>query len=81
MIDKRNTSTQSMDTIDFDKLKMLLRKNILWLLLVIVGANLATYLYLRYTKNVYEASSEVKLTSSRTPPNSVSRISRAKVRV
>lgn len=50
-----------MDTIDFDKLKMLLRKNIVWLLLLIFGANLATYLYLRYTKNVYEASSEVKL--------------------
>lgn len=50
-----------MDTIDFEKLKMLVRKNIVWVLLILIGANLATYLYLRYTKNIYEAESEVKL--------------------
>lgn len=50
-----------METIDFDKLRMLVRKNLIWVLLILAGTNLATYLYLRYTKNVYEAESEVKL--------------------
>lgn len=50
-----------MDTIDIEKLRMLLRKNWLWLLLIVIGTNVAAYLYLRYTKNVYEAASEVKL--------------------
>ena len=40
---------------------MLLRKNLVMLLLILAGTNLAAYLYLRYTKNVYEADSELKL--------------------
>jgi capsular exopolysaccharide synthesis family protein len=40
---------------------MIFRKNLFWLILIIVAANMATYFYLRWTKNVYEADSELKL--------------------
>jgi capsular exopolysaccharide synthesis family protein len=50
-----------MESIDFDKLKMIVRKNLVWILLVIAFTNVTAYLYLRYTKTVYEAESELKL--------------------
>jgi tyrosine-protein kinase Etk/Wzc len=50
-----------MDTIDFDKLRMMFRKNLVWVFVIMVGTNLSAYLYLRYTKTVYEAESELKL--------------------
>lgn len=53
--------TDRMDTIDFHKLRMMFRKNLVWVIMILVGTNLAAYLYLRYTKTVYEAESEVKL--------------------
>ncbi|MEI9918136.1 MAG: polysaccharide biosynthesis tyrosine autokinase [Bacteroidota bacterium] len=49
------------DSIDFEKLRMLLRKNLLWLIFIVIGTNLSAYLYLRYTKNLYESESELKL--------------------
>lgn len=60
MLDKKNISP-AMDTIDFKKLRMIIRKNLILIVLIIAGTNLAAYLYLRYTKNVYEAESELKL--------------------
>ncbi|HMJ71369.1 MAG TPA: polysaccharide biosynthesis tyrosine autokinase [Cyclobacteriaceae bacterium] len=60
MQDRKNIS-QGTDTIDFDKLRMILRKNLVWLLVIVIGTNLASWLYLRYTKTVYEAESELKL--------------------
>jgi capsular exopolysaccharide synthesis family protein len=50
-----------MDAIDFDKLRLILRKNLVWVFMIVIGTNLAAYLYLRYTKTVYEAESELKL--------------------
>lgn len=50
-----------MDTIDFDKLRMILRRNVVLLFLILFGTNLAAYLYIRYTKTVFEADSELKL--------------------
>jgi tyrosine-protein kinase Etk/Wzc len=47
--------------IDLDKLGMIFRKNLMWMIMIIVAANMATYFYLRWTKNVYEADSELKL--------------------
>ena len=61
MQEQRNISQQGMDTIDFEKLRMLFRKNLLLLVLILVGTNLTAYLYLRYTKNIYESESELKL--------------------
>src|SRR5690348_4568194 len=49
------------DTIDFEKLRILFRKNIVILALIVIGTNLSAWLYLRYTKNIYESESEVKL--------------------
>jgi tyrosine-protein kinase Etk/Wzc len=60
MQEKRNISQPS-DTLDIDKLRAIVRKNILWVVLILAGTNLSAYLYLRYTKNVYEADSELKL--------------------
>ena len=56
----RNTSLAS-DTLDFAKLKAIFRKNILWIILIFALCNLIAYLYIRYTKDVFEAESEIKL--------------------
>ncbi len=61
MLDKKQIGQQAMDTIDFDKLKMIFRKNLVWVILVLASTNFAAYIYLRYTKTVYEAESELKL--------------------
>lgn len=50
-----------MDSIDFDKMRSILRKNLVWLFVIIVTTNLSAFLYLRYTKPIYEAESELKL--------------------
>jgi tyrosine-protein kinase Etk/Wzc len=49
------------EAIDFDKLKIVIKKNVLWILLLFVVANLVAYLTIRWTKAVYESSSELKL--------------------
>src|ERR1044071_5553840 len=58
---KERRTISGMDTIDFDKLRMILRRNVVLLLLIVIGTNLAAYLYIRYTKTVFEANSELKL--------------------
>jgi tyrosine-protein kinase Etk/Wzc len=55
------TIAQIPDTIDFEKLRMLFRKNIVWVIVILIGTNLSAWLYLRYTKNIYESESELKL--------------------
>jgi tyrosine-protein kinase Etk/Wzc len=47
--------------IDLDKLRILVRKNLVWMIVIVLATNLGTYFYLRWTKNVYEAESELKL--------------------
>jgi len=56
-----NRSTHSSDTIDFAKLKAIFRKNIVGIVLIFIACNLVAYLYIRYTKEIYEAESEIKL--------------------
>lgn len=51
----------SAETIDFPKLKAIFLKNMLWVLLLFLLCNLVAYLFIRYTKNIYEASAEIKL--------------------
>lgn len=53
--------TNESETIDFSKLKSILLKNTVWVLLLFILCNLSAYLYIRYTKNVYEAEAEIKL--------------------
>jgi tyrosine-protein kinase Etk/Wzc len=51
----------SAETIDFDKLLIILRHSWLWMLLIFVLINGVAIVYLRYTKNLYESTSDVKL--------------------
>ncbi|HZX73951.1 MAG TPA: hypothetical protein VFE57_06010, partial [Cyclobacteriaceae bacterium] len=49
------------EAIDFEKLKNVVRKNIHWIILLFIAANLIAYLTIRWTKDVYESESELKL--------------------
>jgi tyrosine-protein kinase Etk/Wzc len=49
------------DTIDLNKLKAIFLKNIFWIILLFCTTNLISYFYIRYTKEVFEAWSEIKL--------------------
>ncbi len=51
----------SIERIDTDKLGMLVRKNLWIILAIFIATNLAAYLTLRWTKDVYESTSELKL--------------------
>jgi tyrosine-protein kinase Etk/Wzc len=52
------TEVQSIDT---EKLAAVFRKNLIWIILIIIAANLAAYLTIRYTKDLFESESEMKL--------------------
>lgn len=58
---KINTPNQDTDGIDPDKLSMIVRKNLVWIILIFFATNLIAYLTLRWTKDVYESYSELKL--------------------
>lgn len=55
------SSAGNIEKIDTDKLGMLIRKNLWIIIAIVVSCNLAAYLTLRWTKDVYESSSELKL--------------------
>ncbi len=50
-----------LSNIDFGKAKLILKKSLLWVLLIILTTNSLAYLYLRYTKPVFESESIIKL--------------------
>jgi tyrosine-protein kinase Etk/Wzc len=50
-----------MEAIDFSKLSMVIRQNWYWLAIIFLLINGVSLLYLRYTKNLYESTSELKL--------------------
>ena len=47
--------------IDFNKLRIAFRNNWVWVVLIFFLVNFTAYLFVRYTKNLYESSSELKL--------------------
>ncbi|MBX2946972.1 MAG: polysaccharide biosynthesis tyrosine autokinase [Cyclobacteriaceae bacterium] len=49
------------DTIDFNKLKIIVRQHWLGIVLIFLLTNLTAYLIVRYTKDLYESESEIKL--------------------
>ncbi len=49
------------DSIDIEKLGAVFRKNLVWVILIFLAANLAAYLTIRYTKDLFESESELKL--------------------
>ena len=54
-------SSATHDNIDFDKLAIVVRNNWYWMVLIFFLLNAAAYLYIRYTKNIYESESSLKL--------------------
>lgn len=50
-----------MEGIDFNKLSMVFRHNWYWLILIFLLVNGTALIYLRYTKNLYESNSQLKL--------------------
>src|SRR6185295_18359605 len=57
----RNIAPPSVDGIDLEKLGIIIRRNLPNLLFILIVSLLAVYLYLRYTKNIYQSDSELKL--------------------
>ncbi len=57
-----NTNNSSeYEGIDLDKGLTVLRKSVIWIVLIFVITNLCAYLIIRWTKPLYESSSELKL--------------------
>lgn len=52
---------QGIDSLDLDKLKAIIRKNWYWIFALVLSTNLAAYLVLRWTKDLYQSQSEIKL--------------------
>lgn len=49
------------ESIDWSKLFLVIKKNLLWILLIMIATNTAAYLYLRWTKPIYQSNSIIKL--------------------
>jgi len=49
------------ETLDLDKLKILIRKNFWIMVIIFLSANLVAYLKIRWTKDIYESHSELKV--------------------
>jgi tyrosine-protein kinase Etk/Wzc len=58
---RQNDKEDIQDNIDIIKLIEILRKNALWALLIMIASLCAAYIYLRYTKAVFQSASELKL--------------------
>ena len=56
-----NSSSSDNESIDFNKLKLVIGNNWYWIVLIFLSVNAAAALYIRYTKNVYESESSLKL--------------------
>jgi tyrosine-protein kinase Etk/Wzc len=54
-------TTTSADSIDTEKLFAVIRKNLIWIILIFLATNLIAYLTIRYTKDLFESESELKL--------------------
>jgi len=56
-----HTTSPATEGVDVNKLRIILRKNLLWVVLIFLFCNLAAYLTIRYTKDLFESESELKL--------------------
>jgi len=57
----KSNMNQGVEGIDLEKLSNIVRKNLIWIILIFVLSNLVAYLLIRYTKDLYESYSELKL--------------------
>lgn len=60
-IENSRGQRSEIEGIDFHKLKVIVRKNIFWILAIFISANIGAYLTIRWTKSLYESVSEMKL--------------------
>jgi len=51
----------SAEGIDFNKMRIVLRQYWLWIITIFVAANLTAFMIIRYTKDLYQSESEIKL--------------------
>src|SRR5580704_1394707 len=58
---KTGSASSSPEGIDVNKLGIILRKNFFWVMVIFLSCNLAAYLTIRYTKDLFESESELKL--------------------
>ena len=54
-------SSDSIESIDWNKLRGVIRRKWFWLLFILFVTNLGGYLYIRYTKPMFESVSQLKL--------------------
>ena len=52
---------KAIETLDREKLKAILIKNWVWIVLLILASNLASYFTLRWTKDTFKSESDIKL--------------------
>ena len=55
------TLKSSVEGIDFEKLAIVFRKNLFWVIFIFLAANLTSYIIIRYTRDLFESESELKL--------------------
>ena len=55
------SNSDFLNNIDYDKLGAVVRKSLPWILAILFVTNTIAYLYIRYTKPVYESHSDLKL--------------------
>ena len=51
----------SVEGIDFEKLSIVFKKNIIWVVFIFLASNLTGYLIIRYTRDLFESESQLKL--------------------
>ncbi|MCU0356508.1 MAG: polysaccharide biosynthesis tyrosine autokinase [Cyclobacteriaceae bacterium] len=55
------TQPDTLEGIDISKLRVTAKNNWLWMLLIFAATNITAYLYIRYTQDLFESSSVLKL--------------------
>ncbi len=61
MVTKNDIRQPAPDSIDPEKLLSVFRKNLQWIILIFLASNFVAYLTIRYTKDLFESESELKL--------------------
>jgi capsular polysaccharide biosynthesis protein len=61
MVENTSQNIDSFESIDKTKLWSVVNKNKWWILSIFIACNLIAYLTIRYTKDVYQSDSEMKL--------------------
>lgn len=56
-----NQAQSAEEGIDLNKLRIVITRNLVWIILIFAVINIAAYLFLRYTKDLYESVAEIKL--------------------